>query len=146
MPNFFLTSRGKGCQEFSESNRQKVEGILHKFLSTSKGGKAMNDKEFFRRVVSLFISALVMGALLGFPAPGWAQKTQALSIATGGTGGIYYVMGGGIAALLTKNIPNLKVTAESTAASIENALLIEAGKVDLTLILGSTSYDALLGK
>jgi len=100
----------------------------------------------FRRAVSFCTGAVLVGALLSFPAPGWAQKTQNYSIATGGTGGIYYVMGGGIAALLTQYIPNTKFTAESTAASIENALLIEAGKADLTLILGSTSYDALMGK
>jgi hypothetical protein len=106
----------------------------------------MIAKDNFRRASTLLIGAFVIAVLISFPASGWAQKTKAISIATGGTGGIYYVMGGGIAALLTKHIPNLKVTAESTAASIENALLIEAGKVDLTLILGSTSYDAIMGK
>jgi len=103
-------------------------------------------KKILGRTFFLLAGLLWAGGILFSPSLGWAQKTQALSIATGGTGGIYYVMGGGIAALLTKYIPNLKVTAESTAASIENALLIEAGKVDLTLILGSTSYDAILGK
>ncbi len=105
-----------------------------------------SQKENLRRAVSLFAGALFILALLALPNAGWAQKTQNLSIATGGTGGIFYVLGGGMAALLTKNIPNIKVTAESTAASIENAMLIDAGKADLTLILGATSYDALMGK
>ena len=34
----------------------------------------------------------------------WAQN---LSIATGGTGGVYYPYGGGLAAVLSKNIPEI---------------------------------------
>jgi uncharacterized protein len=41
----------------------------------------------------------------------WAQKTVRLSIATGGTGGVYYPMGGGMANILSKYIPYLEATA-----------------------------------
>jgi len=76
----------------------------------------------------------------------WAQQIRSLSIATGGTGGVYYVMGGGIANMLTKNLPNVKVTAEATAAAVDNGKLIEARKADLAFMPGDVSYDAYLGK
>ena len=43
-----------------------------------------------------------------------------LSIATGGTGGVYYPYGGGIAKIISQHIPNVEATAEVTAASIDN--------------------------
>jgi TRAP transporter TAXI family solute receptor len=76
----------------------------------------------------------------------WAQQTRSLSIATGGTGGVYYVLGGGIANMLTKSLPNLKVTAEATAASVDNAKLVEAFKADLAFIAGDVAYDAYMGR
>ena len=78
--------------------------------------------------------------------PLWAQQTRSFSIATGGTGGVYYVMGGGIANMLTKYLPNAKVTAEATAAAVDNGKLIEARKADLAFMPGDVSYDAYMGQ
>lgn len=72
-------------------------------------------------------------------------QQKGLSIATGGTGGVYYVLGGGVANMLTKNLSNIKVTAEATAASVDNAKLVEARKVDLAFIAGDVAYDAYTG-
>jgi TRAP transporter TAXI family solute receptor len=72
-------------------------------------------------------------------------KSVRLSIATGGTGGVYYVFGGGIAQVISRYIPNVEATAEVTAASVDNCKLIQAGKADLTLIMADTGYDALKG-
>jgi TRAP transporter TAXI family solute receptor len=91
------------------------------------------------------------GAGLGatfVPQPAWieAQTTRNLSIATGGTGDVYYVIGGALANLLTKNIPQVKVTAESMATSVENARLIATQKANIALMLGFEAQDAYLGK
>ena len=40
-----------------------------------------------------------------------AVSAQNLSIATGGTGGVYYPMGGGMAAVLSKHVPGMQATA-----------------------------------
>ena len=45
---------------------------------------------------------------------------QNISIATGGTGGVYYPMGGGIAAVLSKHVPGMQATAEVTGGSVDN--------------------------
>lgn len=72
-------------------------------------------------------------------------KNVRLSVATGGTGGVYYVYGGGIAQVISKYIPNVEATAEVTAASVDNCKLIQAGKADLSIIMADTGYDGLKG-
>lgn len=78
-------------------------------------------------------------------APTARPKTR-LSIATGGTAGVYYPYGGGLAAMITKNIPNVEAAAEATQASAENMLFLQRGKVDLALTLPDTAYDAYEGR
>ena len=43
---------------------------------------------------------------------------QNISIATGGTGGVYYPLGGGFAAALSKYVPGMQATAEVTGGSV----------------------------
>ena len=68
-----------------------------------------------------------------------------LSIATGGTGGVYYPLGGGMANVISKNIPNTEATAEVTAGSVDNCKLIQTGKGDLAIIMADIGYDAWKG-
>lgn len=76
----------------------------------------------------------------------WAQKSVRISIATGGTGGVYYPLGGGMASILSKYIPYLEATAEVTTASVDNCLLVGKGKADLALIMADVGWDAYQGK
>jgi TRAP transporter TAXI family solute receptor len=73
-----------------------------------------------------------------------AQQTR-LSIATGGTGGVYYPLGGGLANVLTKAIPGVEATAEVTSASVDNIKLVGAGKADIAFTLGDTAADGYNG-
>ena len=57
-----------------------------------------------------------------------AQQTKQLSIATGGTGGVYYPLGGGIGRVLSKYVPGMQATAEVTGGSVDNLKLIGTGK------------------
>ena len=65
---------------------------------------------------------------LAFAAGGSAQN---ISIATGGTGGVYYPMGGGLANILTKHVPGIQATAEVTGGSVDNLKLVGAGQADI---------------
>ena len=76
----------------------------------------------------------------------FAQTKTRLSIATGGTGGVYYPLGGGMAALISRNIPGTEATAEVTTASVDNMKLIHTGRVALALTLPDTAWDAYNGK
>lgn len=75
----------------------------------------------------------------------WGQVKVRLSVATGGTGGVYYPLGGGLAALISKYLPDVEATAEVTTASVDNMKLLHAGKVALALTLPDTAYDAFRG-
>ena len=97
-----------------------------------------------RRLLQVAGFALA-AVLITASTPLWAQE-QKLSIATGGTGGVLYVMGGGVANLLTKNLSNAKVTAEATAAAVDNCKLIDARKADLGFSPGDVLYDSYTGQ
>ncbi|MBI4207254.1 MAG: TAXI family TRAP transporter solute-binding subunit, partial [Betaproteobacteria bacterium] len=84
------------------------------------------------------------GALLAWP--GAAQQKVTLSIATGPTGGVYYPMGGGMANILSKSVPGLSATAESTAGSIANLEFILTKKADVALSMADASWDAYKGE
>jgi uncharacterized protein len=71
-------------------------------------------------------------------------KTR-LSIATGGTGGVYYPYGGGIAKIITERIPNVEATAEVTAASVDNLKFVRDRKADLAFTTADTLADAVYG-
>jgi len=69
-----------------------------------------------------------------------------LSIATGGTGGVYYPLGGGFATVIGEQIDGYSATVSETNASVDNMLLIGDGGADLALVLGDTAADAVNGE
>jgi hypothetical protein len=95
--------------------------------------------------ISAFIFTISFTLLFLTVSAGAQTKKIRLSIATGGTGGVYYVYGGGLAQVISKYVPDVEVTAEVTAASVDNCKLIQAGKADLSIIMADTGYDGLKG-
>src|SRR5688572_25712576 len=73
------------------------------------------------------------------------QGGQFLSIATGGTGGVYYPYGGGLAQLISDRIPGVQATAEVTGASVDNLKLLQQGRADLAFTLADTLAEAVKG-
>lgn len=100
--------------------------------------------------VAVIVLVIVIGAAFYFlyappaPAPAPVGWPTTMSIATGGVGGVYYVIGGGIATLITKYI-GVPTTAEVTTASVDNLKLIHAKKADLALVMGDSAYEAYKG-
>lgn len=76
----------------------------------------------------------------------FAAQAQNLSIATGGTGGVYYPLGGGMAAVLSKYVPGMQATAEVTGGSVANLQLIGTGKPYLAMTMVDAGLDALKGQ
>jgi TRAP transporter TAXI family solute receptor len=75
-----------------------------------------------------------------------AQVKTRLSVATGGTGGVYYPLGGGLAALISKHLPGVDATAEVTTASVDNMKLLNADRVALALTQADIASDAYQGR
>src|SRR5689334_24517027 len=89
---------------------------------------------FILRAVALF-AALATSAL-----------AQNLSIGTGGTGGVYYPLGGGMAAVLSKYVQGMQATAEVTGGSVANLQLIGTGKPYLGMTMADATLDAYKGQ
>ncbi len=89
----------------------------------------------------MHVVALVAG--LGF---GSAAVAQNISVATGGTGGVYYPMGGGVAAVLSKFVPGMQATAEVTGGSVDNLKLINSGKPYIGFSMADAAQDAFKGE
>jgi TRAP transporter TAXI family solute receptor len=82
---------------------------------------------------------------VGLALPALAQQGNRISITTGGTGGVYYPMGGGMANVLSKNVPGLQATAEVTGGSVDNLKLIGAGKSEVGFAMVDAAWEASQG-
>lgn len=71
---------------------------------------------------------------------------QFLNIATGGTAGTYYPLGGALAELLNQNIQGMNASAQSTGASVANVNMLKDGSVDIAFIQNDIAYYAAEGK
>jgi len=87
------------------------------------------------RVVALLAAAFAATA-----------QAQNLSIATGGTGGVYYPLGGGMAAVLSKYVDGMQATAEVTGGSVANLQLIGTAKPYIALTMSDATLDAYKGE
>jgi TRAP transporter TAXI family solute receptor len=91
-----------------------------------------------------FLSRAVVGvSALLFASFSLAQN---ISIATGGTGGVYYPMGGGLAAVLSKHVPGMQATAEVTGGSVDNLKLIGSEKPYVGFTMADAGLNALKGE
>ncbi len=74
-----------------------------------------------------------------------AAKTEFVSIGTGGTGGVYYPYGGGVAEIWNKHVDGVKAVAEVTGASVENTRLCHKGETLFGEIMSDVAYQAYNG-
>src|SRR5213593_4240035 len=95
--------------------------------------------------MKVFVS-VTLGAALALTGAAQAQEKYSLSIATGGTGGVYYPLGGGMANILSKYVPGLQATAEVTGGSIDNLKLIASGKPYIAFSMADAGQDAYRGE
>ena len=84
-------------------------------------------------------AALIAGAAL-------AQQGLNIAIATGGTGGVYYPLGGGMANVLSKHVPGMQASARVTGGSVDNLKLIGSQQSEVALVMVDAALDALKGE
>ena len=92
------------------------------------------------------VPALIVGIALLFVAGCTSQETSGLtvrlSVATGGTGGVYYPYGGGIAKVISDHLDGVEATAEVTAGTVDNLKFIANRSVELAFGLADSIDDA----
>src|SRR6478672_12677539 len=95
-----------------------------------------------KRLITVLVAVV---AAFGVAMAAAQDKKTRISIGTGGTGGVYYPLGGGLAALISKYVPGVEATAEVTAGSIANLQLISGGKSEVGFTMADAAWDAVNG-
>jgi len=75
-----------------------------------------------------------------------AAAEQRVSIGTGGTGGLFYIIGAGMADVLNRNMEGTTARAEVTGASVENIRRVAADQMTFGFSSSSTLYEASVGE
>ena len=91
----------------------------------------------------IVIFAIIFSVVL-IAGPAMARTTF-VSIGTGGTGGIYYPYGGGVAEIWSKYVPGVKAVAEVTGASVENVKLAHKGETVVGEVMGDVAVAGFKG-
>ncbi|MEX2320349.1 MAG: TAXI family TRAP transporter solute-binding subunit, partial [Saccharospirillum sp.] len=89
------------------------------------------------------LATLATAALLS---SGMAVAEDRVSIGTGGTGGLFYVIGAGMADVINRNLDGTTARAEVTGASVENIRRVAAGQMTFGFSSSSTLYEASVGE
>ena len=92
----------------------------------------------------LLIAMLILSVVLA-AAPSCMAAKQFFAIATGGTGGTYYPLGGVLAQALTTKVPDVIVTAQSGNASTANLNLIRSHSIESAFVQNNTAFQAYNG-
>lgn len=113
---------------------------------------SISKRSFGTRIVAvalvapaLFLTACGSPAPSGGGASGPPSAGGSLSIAAGGTGGVYYPLGGGFATVIAENVEGWDATVQETNASVDNILLLENGAAQLAFSVGDVVSDAVEG-
>ncbi|SFH27147.1 hypothetical protein SAMN05660649_04513 [Desulfotomaculum arcticum] len=109
--------------------------------------------KFTAKIFLLIVSLLALGLLVagcgGSGGEGGEEQNKAgqtsFSLATAGTGGTYYPMGGGVSSVV-QDATNYEIAVETSGGSAENLRLIEAGETELAWANASEIYWAWNGE
>ena len=74
-----------------------------------------------------------------------AGKENFINIATGGTAGTYYPIGGAMAEVLNKDVYGMNASAQSTGASVANINMLADGQVEMAIVQNDIAYYAVNG-
>ncbi len=90
----------------------------------------------------VFLGVMILSLALVMPA---SARKQFFAIATGGTGGTYYPLGGVLAQALSNKVPDIIVTAQSGNASVANCNLIGKHEIESAFVQNNVAYAAYTG-
>ncbi|GAB6100194.1 TAXI family TRAP transporter solute-binding subunit [Halanaerocella petrolearia] len=98
-----------------------------------------SKKLIFSLVLLISVSLVVVGCSS-------QNKKEFLSIATGGTSGTYYPIGGAIAKIINSDVSNVSASAQSTGASVTNTRLMKKEEVELAILQNDIASYAFNGQ
>src|SRR5688572_12299228 len=90
------------------------------------------------------LALLTCGAVVAGCSSGEHRVTAGqLRIATGSTGGVYFIYGRGIAEAVRRRIPELRPTVLETAASAQNLRMVATGEAEIGFTQADTAAEAV---
>ncbi|MFV0333763.1 MAG: TAXI family TRAP transporter solute-binding subunit [Tropicimonas sp.] len=92
------------------------------------------------------IRTFAVASALAVMATAPAVSQERVSIGTGGTGGVFYAVGAGMADILSRNLDSVSANAEVTGASIENVRRVSAGEMTMGFSSASTLFEGKNGQ
>lgn len=92
-----------------------------------------------------FITAAAGAFALTVSLTGAAKAQDFINVLTGGTSGVYYPLGAGLANIYGEKIEGVRTQVQSTKASVENMNLIQDGRGEIAFALGDTVAAAWAG-
>ena len=102
----------------------------------------MRLSKIFKTVATAVCAVVLAVGVAG--CGGGGEKEQFINIATGGTAGTYYPIGGAIAEVLNKN--GINASAQSTGASVANINMLKDKQVELAIVQNDITYYAVNGE
>lgn len=100
-------------------------------------------KKMMKRIMLAGLACVAGAAILtGCGGGASGGEKQFLNIATGGTSGTYYPLGGALAELLNNNIKGMNASAQATGAAVANINMLKDGSVDLAFVQNDIAYYA----
>lgn len=99
-----------------------------------------------KRVGGWLLLTMCLGFLvtIGMGGPSWAEDVR-LAIGTASTGGTWYPLGGGVAAMINKHVKGYQAVAHPSGASLENIRAIMKKQDALSLSMPDTAFQAYKG-
>ena len=100
------------------------------------------------KLTLLIVLLLAVSVVTVFAAgrPEAAAEPTRLAVATGGTAGVYFPLGGAFANIVSEKVDGVTANAESTGASVVNVNLLNNGEVDFAMIQNDISFYAFNGE
>ena len=98
-----------------------------------------------KKMLSL-VTAGIFVATVAFGSTAFARKMEFVAIATGGTGGVYYPLGGALAQVVSNKVDGVSASAQSGNASVANCNLVSKNDVETALVQNNVSDQAYKGE
>lgn len=101
------------------------------------GSRAFSTKPNKAMLCLLFVAAATVAVA--------QPATQFINVLTGGTGGVYYPLGGALSNIFAAKIAGTKPSVQATKGSVENLNILQQGRGEIAFTLGDTLALAWAG-
>jgi TRAP transporter TAXI family solute receptor len=115
-----------------------MKGFSNHGALRKEEGKMRKERTWEGILAAALLAAMSLG-------PASAAEKR-LVIATASTGGTWYPLGGGVASIISKYVPNVSASAKPSGASVENIRNVGTGRVDLAIVMPDAAYFAFRGE